>query len=190
VATTPASAVPAALVAGRAATASVPLAQAVKVTAGDLGPPEPPATGPQAPGPAGGAAAHAPAAPGQAGRATALRRLGLRGADVKPAPLLLLSSLPPSPLARLLVFRPALATVFVLLLLLWTLRRLLPEAAREARARVRGLLLWLGLRLRLWVFLALLCCCKELMHSRNVPGGFRMTLHGVLFPTDCNGQKA
>jgi hypothetical protein len=159
--------VPAVLAAGRAATVSVPLARAVKATAGVPGLPGLPATGQQAPGPAGGAAAHAPAAPGQAGPATALRRHGLHGADVKLAPLLLPLSLLPSPLARLLVFRPAPATVSVLLLLPWTLLRLLREAALGVRARVLGLLLWLALRLRLWVFLGLLFCFEVLIPERQ-----------------------
>jgi hypothetical protein len=170
------------------------LARVVKATAGVPGLPGLPATGRQAPGPAGGAAAHAPAAPGQAGPATALRRHGLHGADVKLAPLLLPSSLLPSPLARLLAFRPAPATVSASPLLPWTLRRLLREAALGVRARVQGLLLWLALRLRLLVFLVLLSCFEGLVAEWQfsqcifpaafVPRAWRF------FPTDCYGRKA
>ena len=107
VATTPASVDPVDLVAGRAATVSVPSAQAVPATAGVLGLPGLRATGLQALGPAGGAAAHAPAAPGQAGLATAPRHLGLPGVDVRLAPPPLPLSPPLSPLDRQPAFRPA-----------------------------------------------------------------------------------
>ena len=154
-ATTPASVDLVALAAGRAATVSVPSAQAVLVMAGVLGLPGLPATGLQARGPAGGEAAHAPAALGRAGPAMALRLLGLLGADVRLALLLPLLSPPLSPLARLPAFKLAPATVFVSPLPQWTPLRLPPEAPPEARVLVPGPLLWPALLLPLSVFSAL-----------------------------------
>ena len=161
VATTPASVDPVDLVAGRAATVSVPSAQAVPATAGVLGLPGLRATGLQALGPAGGAAAHAPAAPGQAGLATAPRHLGLPGVDVRLAPPPLPLSPPLSPLDRQPAFRPAPATVFVSPLPLWMLLRPLQEVPLEARVLVPGPLLWPALLLPLSVFSALPSCCKK-----------------------------
>jgi hypothetical protein len=109
--------------------------------AGVLGLPEPPATGLQAHGPAGGEAAHAPAAPGRAGPATALRLLGLPGVDARLALLLLLLSPLLSLLAPLLAFRPARATASELLPPPWTPLQLPLEAA-IARVPVLGPLPW------------------------------------------------
>jgi len=163
VATTLALADPVALAAGRAATASVPSAQAVRAMAGDLGLPGLPATGLQAHGPVGGVAAPAPVALGRAGPATAPKLLGLLGVDVRPAlPLLLLSPLL-SPLDRLLVCRPALAMAFVWLLHPWTPLQLLLEAtAPPAKAQLLSPPPWPAQLLLPSVFSVLLSCFKRL----------------------------
>jgi hypothetical protein len=104
-----------------------------------------------APGLAGGEAAIAPAAPGRVGPATALRLLGLRGADAQPALPLRLSSPQLSPPARLLASRPARATASVSPPPPWTLLRLLPAAVLAVKVPALGPLPWLALLLLLSV---------------------------------------
>jgi hypothetical protein len=149
--------------AGTAATVSVPSAQAVPATGGDLGLPGLQATGLQAPGLAGGEAAIVQAAPGRAGPVRALRRLGLHGADAQLAPPLLLSSLQLSPPARPQASRPAQATASASPPLPWTLLRLLREAALAVRVPVPGPPPWLAPLLRLSVFSALPSCFEVAM---------------------------